>query len=147
MLRLGELRPRENGGAVRRQCRTADVRETPRLPLEQSPHAHPDDVQCRFGRQAIVTGSGGALEHRPLQRGDPDHEELVEIRADDRQEADPSEHRHAWIFRQGQDARVELEQAQIAVQEVLGAEPVEIGHRRPEREVRQPNATLRPHAR
>src|SRR2546425_4393701 len=53
------------------------------------------------------------------------HEKLVQVRTQDGEEPHPSKQRHVRVFRQRQHATVELDQAQIAVEEV-------VGHRRSE---------------
>ena len=54
------------------------------------------------------------------QRGDANHEELVEIRADDREELDALEQRVRLVERLIEHALVELEPAQFAVDEQRG---------------------------
>ncbi len=59
----------------------------------------------------------GALRLR-LQAGDAHHEELVEVREEDAQELEALEERHLGRARLGEDARVELEPRELAVQVV-----------------------------
>ncbi len=54
------------------------------------------------------------------QAGDPDLEELVEVAGEDGQELDPLEQRVALVARLVQDAGVELEPGQLAVQVRVG---------------------------
>ncbi len=57
-----------------------------------------------------------------LQAGDADLEELVQVAADDAQEPQPLEQRHRRVLGLRQHAPVELEQAELAVEEVLRGE-------------------------
>ena len=51
-----------------------------------------------------------------LQAGDAHHEELVEVRRDDREELEALEERHLGSSGLGEDARVELEPRELAVE-------------------------------
>ena len=53
-----------------------------------------------------------------LQAGDADLEELVQVRRNDGEEAQPLEQRHRIVGRLRQHAAVELEQAQLPVEEM-----------------------------
>ena len=74
--------------------------------LRQGPHA----VGGRVLRLEVL------VELR-LQPGDADLEELVEVRCADRQEAEPLEQRVGRVARLFQHALVEIEPAQLAVDE------------------------------
>src|SRR5213078_2570995 len=50
---------------------------------------------------------------------DPHHEELVEVGPEDRQEPDAGEEGERAVLRQGEHTAVELEPAELAVQEVV----------------------------
>jgi hypothetical protein len=52
-----------------------------------------------------------------LQRCHADHEELVEVRAEDGEELHPFEERHARVLRLLEHAPVELEPRQLAADE------------------------------
>ena len=54
------------------------------------------------------------------QPGHADHEELVQVRREDRQELHPLQQRIVRVLGLFQHARVELQPAQLAVDEVLG---------------------------
>ena len=56
-----------------------------------------------------------------LRRGHADHEELVQVRAEDGEELDPLQQRHAGILRLVEDAPVELQPRQLAIDEVFRA--------------------------
>ncbi len=51
-----------------------------------------------------------------LEARHADHEELVEVRRDDGVELEPLEERDALVLGLGQDARVELDPGELAVQ-------------------------------
>ena len=55
-----------------------------------------------------------------VQGGDADHEELVEVAREDRGEPDPLEQRHVRVCGQLEDAGVEVQPAQLAVEEAVG---------------------------
>jgi len=57
-----------------------------------------------------------------LEAGDPDHEELVEVVAEDRQELDALEQRHVLVHGELQDALVELQPGELALEEAVGGE-------------------------
>src|SRR6185436_12041810 len=69
-------------------------------------------------------GPGGARRGAELDllldAGKPDLEELVEIGGDDAEEAQAFEHRHRAVLGLGENAAIELERLQLAVEEVLG---------------------------
>ena len=75
-----------------------------------------DVRQDVLGRAADVRGHGQAGRDAALQPGDPDHEELVEVAREDREEVRPLEHRQGRILRQLEDALIEREPAQFAVE-------------------------------
>ena len=55
-----------------------------------------------------------------LQARDADLEELVEVRRDDAEEAQPLEQRHRLVLGLREHAAVEFERLQLAVEEMLG---------------------------
>ena len=59
-----------------------------------------------------------------LQRRHADHEELVQVRAEDGEELHALEQRHARILRLLEHAPVELEPGQLAVDERVGVHPI-----------------------
>jgi hypothetical protein len=70
------------------------------------------DVRVEFLDDGDVAARVGARAHC----ADALHEELVEIRGEDRQELEPFEQRHALVERFRQDPSVELEPAEIPVE-------------------------------
>ena len=71
------------------------------------------------GRLAVGPGDFGADLDLRLQAGDADLEELVQVAADDAQEAQALEQRNGRVGGLGQHAAIELEQTELAVEIVL----------------------------
>ena len=71
--------------------------------------------------QAVIRGRGAALAHQFAQAGHADGVELVQVRGADRHEAQALQQRHARIARLVQDAPVERQPGQLAVEEPCGA--------------------------
>jgi hypothetical protein len=71
------------------------------------------------GRAALLARRRHTLAHLPLQAGDAHHVELVEIVRRDRQEAQPLEQRMHGALRLAEDALVEREPRQLAIDEAL----------------------------
>ena len=67
-------------------------------------------------------GHGESGGDAALQAGHPDHEELVEVGGEDRQEADALQQVEVGVFGQFEDPGVEGEPAQLAVQEPVRAD-------------------------
>ena len=100
------------------------------------------------GSRPLAARDGEAGRDPPLQAGDADHEELVEVAREDRQEAHPLEQRHARVLGELEDALVERQPRQLPVEEAVGSTPGGVrrrqvgrggppprcsGHRRPRR--------------
>jgi len=140
-----QVRPAQHAHAARSERRQAYVRETASLPVEQGPHADPDGVDLLVHSEPAHTHRQRptpAGRRRALERVDTHHEKLVQISAQDGQEADPGEQRDARVLRQLQHPSVELEQAQIAVQEVLRARTVDVGNGGAQCQIGQSHPTL-----
>ena len=60
----------------------------------------------------------------PLEAGDPDHEELVEVLGEDREEAGALEQRDARVCGELEHPLVELQPGDLAVQEAVGGQAV-----------------------
>ncbi len=78
---------------------------------------------------AIGRDQGGACLRLPDQRGDADRVELVEVGCADRQEAQPLQQRVARVLRLLQDAVVEIQPGQLAVDETFRAVEATLGLR------------------
>ena len=70
---------------------------------------------CSAGVMPSGPVSSHALLDLPLQAGDPHHEELVDVGADERQEHQPLEQRIAVVLRLFQHAALKVDQAQLAI--------------------------------
>ena len=83
-----------------------------------------DELQHAFARgrelfsrrPTVRRARHGASLHLLAQAGDADLEELVEVAGEDRRELHPLEQRVPGVFGFEQDARVELEPGQLAVE-------------------------------
>jgi hypothetical protein len=71
-------------------------------------------------RERLHDGAGDAGLDLALQDADALHEELVEVRRVDREEAQALEERRPHVGGDVEDARVELEPLDVAVQEARG---------------------------
>ena len=121
LLSRRHVRPPQDPDAMRGEGREAHVPETASLPLEQSPHPDRDGMELLLHRPTACC--------RAFQCADAHHEKLVQVRAQDGEKSDPGKERDTRILRQLQYPAIELDQAQVAVQEVLwpGAVDVENG--------------------
>ena len=63
-----------------------------------------------------------------LQAGNPDFKELIKVRRDDAQEAKTFKQRYAAVGGLRQDAPVEGEQGEFAVEEMFGGKSTSCGH-------------------
>ena len=79
-----------------------------------------DPLQLLGGRHPGHVGRGVALGEGLLERRHPDHEELVEVAGHDAGELQPLEERVRGVAGLLEDAAVELEPGELAVQEELG---------------------------
>ena len=80
-----------------------------------------DRAQLLTRAQAGGRRHGDARVDTALQAGDADHEELVKVRGEDRGEVGALEQGHVFVLRTFEHALVELEPAELAVEEtVLG---------------------------
>ena len=132
-LRLGELGPAQDLHAVGGELRQARDPQAAGLALDEPADPDRDRVEQLLGRQPLSAGLGDG---RGLpQRRDADHEELVQVRAQNGQEPHPREQRHGGVFRQGEHAAVELEQAEVAVEKMLGPRQGGTDERRAETDV------------
>ena len=95
--------------------RPADVHEDRRVVGDELEHALARGGELLLGGPAV--GRAGDLAGLDLlaQTGDADLEELVEVAGEDGQELDPFEQRVALVARLVEDARVEFEPRQLAI--------------------------------
>ena len=115
----GRTSPLEHAGVLRMQL----VRD-------------PRDLLQHLARFEPGGGAHGEAGRDPaLETGDADHEELVEVAGEDREEPGPLEQRHVFVHGQLQDALVELQPGDLPLEEPVGRQLV----RRPdEPAVRRP---------
>ena len=114
--------------ALRRERRSDDLppeaRQLARQPLD--PRADRGERLAR--RQPVVRAhreARGGLIHQPR---DAHHEELVQVRGEDRAELDALEQRHALVRGQLQHALVEVEPRQLAVEQRRRSGSGRLGH-------------------
>jgi hypothetical protein len=91
--------------------------QTAILRVNKLAHGLTDAFQLHQGRHAV--GAGAALDPGLdlfLESADADHEELFQVRAEDGQKLEPFQHRHASVLRFFQDATIEFQPAQLAVE-------------------------------
>ena len=126
---------------VRRELRPQRVGPAERLLVEHLPRPRPDERQLLLGRQAVGRDVFAVRAHLLLQHGDANHEELVEVGADDGEELDAFEDGVPAIARLVEDAFVEGQPAELAVQ--IERRGVERGSRRAGRCSRQAGRLVR----
>jgi hypothetical protein len=111
--------PVREADALRRERRDQGLGEDAFLPAHQPLGGQMDRLEL-LGRAAAV---GGIRDHAgfelDLEAGHPNLEELVEIGRADRAELDPLEERLALVLGQGQDAFVECQPRELAVEEAV----------------------------
>ena len=95
---------------------------TPELALDgvQLEHALAGVVECLLRRSAVREAPADACLGLAGQRGDADHEELVQHLGRDLEEEDPLEQRQRLVSRQVDQARVVVEKRELAVHQPLG---------------------------
>src|SRR5262245_4615734 len=95
------------------------IEKAPVLLVTESTRALRDGGQRLSRTQTVGPARPVAFADPALQPGDTHHEELVEVRADNRQELDALQERYRRILSFLQDSTVELEPRQLAVDERL----------------------------
>ena len=83
-----------------------------------------------LGRQPVGAARVDPRLDLVVQAGDPDHEELVEVGLVDRAELDPLQQRHRRVLGELQDALVEVEPGELAVEVERGVLEVDRRRRR-----------------
>ncbi len=87
------------------------------MPGHELARAGPDQVEDLAGLEAGGGAGGDAGGDAALEAGDPDHEELVEVRGEDREEVRPFEEGGRGVLGEFEDALVEREPAALPVEE------------------------------
>ena len=90
------------------------------MSLAQLPGAGPDALQHLQRHQAGGCSDGQAGRDPALEAGHADHEELVEVAGEDREVTHPLEQRQAGVLGQLQDALVEPQPRELAIEEPVG---------------------------
>ena len=117
----GELVPRQQDDALLLQFRQNGVDRVMCVLVLQTVCGLADRAQLLTRAQAGGRRHGDARVDTALQTGDADHEELVKVRGEDRGEVGALEQGHVFVLRAFEHALVELEPAELAVEEtVLG---------------------------
>ena len=88
--------------------------------LDEGGQRRPDLGELPHGREAVQRRLDHALGQLALQPCDPDHEELVQVVREDREELHPLEERVRRVERLLEHAAVELDPAQLPVDEQPG---------------------------
>jgi hypothetical protein len=87
--------------------------------LEEAADLGPDALQGQGRRGVVVAGPGDAGGLQAAQVAHPLHAELVHVAGEDAEEAGALQHGHGGVGRLGQDAGVEAQQAEVAVEEAF----------------------------
>ena len=106
----------DQADAVLRQRRAKVALEALPEPIALAEDALADRIDLLRGAQPVGAASVHTGFELVVQVGDPHHVELVEVGLPDRAELDPLEQRHRGILRELQDAVVEVEPGQLAVE-------------------------------
>ena len=72
--------------------------------------------------QSVRSGGEAAQFGLFLQAGNPDFEKFIQVAADDAEVFQPLQQGHRGVFRLRQHAAVELEQTELAIEEILSRE-------------------------
>ncbi len=116
-LSLGEVGPRENRDAGRRELRQEVVHEAGNLSRFHSLDSGPNAREGVHGRQAVVRGLDDLRGELVEKSRNADHEEFVEVRLADREELQAFEERPALVVSLLDHALVEGEPGELPVQQ------------------------------
>ena len=117
----GELVPREQHDVLFFQLGQNRVNRVMCVLILQTMRGFADGAQLLARAQAGCGRHGDARVDTALQAGDAHHEELVKVRGEDRGEVGALEQGHVFVLRAFEHALVELQPAELAVEEaVLG---------------------------
>ena len=112
-----EVLPADQVDVPRASAGMSCVAEDPGVPLHQDGGLGPDLVEHLVRHQPGGGANRDAGCDAALEAGHPDHEELVEVAGEDRQETGPLQQREALVLGQLQHALVEPQPGELAVQE------------------------------
>ena len=88
--------------------------------LDEGSQRRPDLFELPLGREAVERRFDDPVGHLALQPCDPDHEELVQVVREDREELHPLKERMRRVERLLKYAAVELDPTQLPVDEQPG---------------------------
>ena len=97
------------------------------VPLHQLARLAPDRLEHLARHQAAGGPDGDAGGDAALEAGHPDHEELVEVAGEDREEPGPLEQRQVGVLGQLEHPLVERQPGQLAVEEAIVGQVVGLG--------------------
>ncbi len=115
--------------------RADDLRELPSMPVVELAHRVRDPFEHLGRRQAVGPAGVDPGVDLVVDAGDADHEELVQVGDEDREELQALDQRQRLVLGELQDAVVEVEPRQLAIDE-QGADPRARASRPPARDVR-----------
>src|SRR5262245_8734104 len=138
----GELPRLEQVDALGGQERLELIEKAPVLLVTQPARSLRDGGERLSRAQAVGPGGPVARTDPAPKASDTHHEELVEVRAHDRQELDALEQRNRRVFRFLENATVELEPRQLAVDEGVAVHALDA--RRKVSSIRSPCRTPSP---
>ncbi|MDQ0991688.1 hypothetical protein QFZ74_002916 [Streptomyces sp. V3I7] len=117
LLLLGQLAPADHVDALVREGGRDVLLEAGGVPGHELAGAGPDHLQHLAGLEPGGGARGHARGDTALQTGDPDHEELVQVAGEDRQEVRAFEQGRVRVLGELQDPLVEGEPAALPVEE------------------------------
>ena len=117
---VGQLVPVHDPDAVVLQPRGDVLEEALRLPLHQVLRAAGDQLDLLADGQPVGGADGQAGALPALEAGDADHEELIEVAGEDREELDPLQQGQGLVLGQFEYPGVEVQPGQFPVQEAIG---------------------------
>jgi len=108
-----------DGDPFRPQLRQQVLVPQPAVLLQEGDELAVDGLKLLQGGEAVRRGLERSPPQLPLEPGDPDHEELVQVAAAYGQELGPFQEGMAGVLRLLQDALVEPDPADLSVDETL----------------------------
>jgi hypothetical protein len=123
LLLLRQLAPADQVDALFGEGGRHVLLEAGGVPGHQLARARPDHLQHLAGLEAGGGAGGDTGGDAALQAGDADHEELVEVAGEDREEVGALEDGSGRVLGEFEDALVEREPAAFAVEEAALREP------------------------
>ena len=125
----GELVPAQQHDAFFGEVRQDVVDHVVRVLVLQAVRLIADRAQLLARAQAAGSGDGDAGVDAALEAGHADHEELIEVRCEDRGEIRALEDGLVLVLGEFQHALVEFHPAQLAVEETIGRQWLFVGPR------------------